>query len=201
MLAAPAAFAQGPPSNDVQPPVGYSPPFNPGGNPGATPPLVPVNPVQRLQISSWSSSYTTVGGGSVQANVRLNGASGSYLNGQGQLYGITYQSTPQNPNGPAPGLPLGTIRGRWSVNGQSGSFQWTVTESFVRTPGPNPALKPGPPKFSGNWQFDTGGGGVWNGNLTSNIPATAHAAARPAGPGPQTILGFRTRRALRRHAA
>ena len=160
---APAASAQGPPTTRyVAPPL-----QNPGGsNPGVY--IAPSTEEAQLRNSAWSSSYTTDDGRTVRADVRLNGNSGSYLGGQGRLYNVYYRIAPRNPAAPALGAPLGTISGRWAMNGSGGSFTWTLSEGYRQSGGPNGPLVPGgPPKFSGTWQYDNGGGGVWNGNLTS----------------------------------
>lgn len=95
-----------------------------------------------VAFSEWDSTYT-IPGGTVDAHVVLQGGTGSYTlksdGSTGSLYNIRYVYS-------SPTVIL--IRGSWSLQGQSGNFEWRV-----------------PPDRSGifgRW-WASFGSGAWNG--------------------------------------
>lgn len=80
--------------------------------------------------------------GQVHCIVCVNGDSGTYTlddGSVGRLSKITYSSAGKTR----------IIRGRWSLSGSAGTFEWRVPPSGGQ--------------FTGKWTGDFGGSGYWNG--------------------------------------
>ena len=108
-------------------------------------PTAPAGPTTELWDSVWDTEYTSVTGHRVRGEVRLSGAGGSILGGEGRLHGVTYATT-------GGGLPA-VVRGRFVMGDFSGTVGWTVRAGE----------RPGdPPRFAGGWTLEGAPPGTWN---------------------------------------
>jgi hypothetical protein len=96
--------------------------------------------------------------GQVHCIVSVDGDSGTYTLDDGTvgtLDSIRYSTTGKTR----------IIRGRWSLGGTSGTFEWRVPPSGGQ--------------FTGKWEGDFGGSGYWNGSQIDDGGASPQAPLRP----------------------
>jgi hypothetical protein len=111
---------------------------------------IPIDNMYNIQNSRWNTTFVDQFGNDVDAELSLNGTSGSYVlagGGTGSLSSVTYDNT-LNGAGSSQTFSF-SFKGRWTLAGQSGTF------AFENGSDQNSLV--------GSYTFDAGGGGTWNG--------------------------------------
>ena len=96
--------------------------------------------------------------GQVHCTVSVDGDSGTYTLDDGTvgtLDSIRYSTVGKTR----------IIRGRWSLGGSSGTFEWRVPPSGGQ--------------FTGKWEGDFGGSGYWNGSQIDDGGGSSNGPVRP----------------------